>query len=250
MAAPVIVMAVATIMTAGCSSGGGLAEHPSSHSTASSQPQPTTSKAAAIPNGPQLGKMLAAAHLPKGWEIAPGGDSIGTSSSMLMAGDGPTPAEYTCKYLDSGASAGYPISWWSSSDASAVLEYPTTAANLPQVTLNVGAYAPGNAAKTMAKLAALQARCRSFRDPSVDNFPTTTSVKTIPHLGDQNLFLTSRERTNNAGTLVGQMFLVRDGNYIVAVDTNTGLDGDVRPATVQGFGAWLLQQLQQANYLS
>jgi hypothetical protein len=248
LAAPVAVMTVGIVMAAGCSSGGGLAVHPSGQATTSATPRPSSSTAA-VPTGNQLGKVLAGARLPAGWKQAPGPDNLATSGSLNMAGDGPEPAEYTCKYLDSGLQAGYFISWYSSSSASIILVYPSSAARLPQVTLNIGGYAPGAAAKSMAKTAALMAHCRSFRDAGLDGDPTRTSVRTIPHLGNRNLFLTSTEHTKD-GTLIGQMLLVQDGNFIVAVDTNTGLDGDVRPATVQGFGGWLVQLLANSKSLT
>jgi hypothetical protein len=241
-------MAVGIVMAAGCSSnGGGLAVHPSSHPTTPASPHPSASSTA-IPTGTQLGKMLAGAHLPAGWTHAQGaGSGIEDSGSANMAGTGPEPAEYACKYLDSSLQAAYIINWWSSSYASLLLIYPSESANLPQVTVTVGAYAPGDAAKNMARAGALMARCRSFRDPGIDNDRDTTSVKTIPHLGDRNLFLTSREYTSNAGTLTAQLLLIQDGSYILGVDTNTAAGGNVRPATVQGFGGWLVQLLRSRS---
>jgi hypothetical protein len=240
-------MAAGIVMTAGCSSGGGgRTPHSAGHASTSATQHPG-SPAGAIPTGTQLGALLAGAHLPAGWKHAPGTGSIDNSGSQAMVNTGPTPAEYSCKYVDSALQAGYIVNWWSSSDATMILIYPTRAATLPQVTLTVAAYAPGRAAENMAKAAALMAHCRSFRDPGLDNDPTTTSVRTIPHLGNQNLFLTSREHTSNAGTLTGQLLLIRDGNYIAGVDTNTGEDGNVRPATVQGFGGWLVQLLRSVS---
>jgi hypothetical protein len=244
--APVIVTA-ACIAMAGCSSGGGLDAHQSGHSTASAAPHPGSS-AAAIPTGVQLGKVLNGTHLPAGWKLPPGSGDLSNSGPTNMSQNGPPPHEYACKYVGGGAQAGYIVSWWSSSNASMILEYPAIPGNLPQVNLGIAAYAPGAAAKNMAKAAELIARCRSFRVPGLPGHDTT-SVKTIPHLGTQNLFLTAKDHLSS-GSITDQMLLVRDGNYIVSVDTNTGTDGNVRPATVQGFGGWLLQQLRQAKYLS
>lgn len=240
-------MVAAIVMAAGCSSGGGITVGSHGHTAASGPPHPSSS-AGAIPNGNQLGQVLSGAHLPAGWKPAPGADNLGTSGATNMAGEGPTAAEYSCNYVDSGGQVSYLINWWSAANASEVLVYPTSG-SLSQLTVIIGAYLPGDAAKDMAKAAALMAHCRSFRDPGLDGDPTRTSVQSIPHLGDQNLFLTATEHTKY-GTLTGQMIMVRAGNYIVGVDTNTGDDGNVRPATVQGFGDWLLQQLQQAKYLN
>jgi hypothetical protein len=248
LATTAIVTAAGILTAAGCSSGGGIdaGGHPSSPATASATPH-ASSPAGAVPTGVQLGKILSAAHLPAGWKLAPGADSSSNSGPLnTTTQQGPQPAEYACRFLSSGVQAEYIVSWWQESDATMLLEYPSKATTLPQVTLTVAAYAPGDAAKNMAKAAALMAHCRSFRDPSLDHDRDQTSVKNVPHLGDQNLFLTSSEQTS-AGTVTGQLLLARVGNYIVGVATNTGDAGDVRPATVQGFGGWLAQLLEHAK---
>lgn len=246
LTAPVIAMAVGIVTAAGCGSGGGPAAQPSSQASTSATPHPSSSTAA-IPTGVQLGKVLDAAHLPAGWTHAQGeGNGMQSSGSMNTTKNGPLPGQYGCKYVDGSVQAGYILNWWSSSNATMILTYPS-GAGTPTVNLTVAAYAPGAAAKNMAKAAALMAHCRSFRDPGLDNDRDTTSVTTIPHLGDQNLFLTSKEHTSNAGTLIGQLLLIRAGNYILAV--SNGVNG-LRPATVQGFGGWLWQLLQKSKYLS
>jgi hypothetical protein len=246
LAAAAVVVAFGIVMAAGCSSGGGLPVRPSSHATTSATPH-RSSGAAAIPVGTQLGALLAGAHLPAGWTHAQGaGNGMANSGSLNTAGDGPPPGQYGCKYVDGSVQAGYIVNWWASSSATMILTYPS-AANTPTVNLTIAAYAPGAAAKDMAKAAALIAHCRSFRDPGLDNDRDTTSVTTIPNLGDQNLFLTSREDTSNAGTLTGQLLLIRAGDYILAV--SNGVDA-LRPATVRGFGGWLWQLLEKSKYAS
>jgi hypothetical protein len=245
LAAPVIALGFGVVMAAACSSGGGLAVHPPGHATTSATPNPHAS-ATAIPTGTQLGKLLGEAVLPAGWKHAQGvGNGMQNSGSMNATATGPPPAEYTCKYLDSSVQAGYILGWYSASNASMILTYPSEPANLPEVNLTVAAYPADGAAKNMAKAAALMGRCRSFRDPGEDHDRDQTSVTTIPHLGDRNLFLTSKEYTGNAGTLTGQLLLIQDGNYILAV--SNGISA-VRPATVQGFGGWLVQLLDKSTY--
>jgi hypothetical protein len=240
-------MAFGIVLAAGCSSGGGLAVRPSGHASTSVTPHPS-SPATAIPTGTELGKLLGGAALPAGWKHAQGmGNGMQNSGPVNGTATGPPPAEYTCKYLDSSVQAGYILSWYSASNASMILTYPSEPANLPEVNLTVAAYPPGGAAKNMAKAAALMAHCRSFRDPGEDHDRDKTSVKTIPHLGNQNLFLTSKEYTGNAGTLTGQLLLIQDGNYILGV--SNGISA-VRPATVQGFGGWLVQLLEKSRYVS
>jgi hypothetical protein len=221
---------------AGCSSGGSPAAHPSSHAPGAAT--------AALPTGTRLGQILGGASLPAGWSHANGaGGGQGNSGSMYEIGAGPTSYENSCTTVNSVVTALDFVGWWASSYATMVLTYPSNAVNLPQVTLTVGAYKPGYAARTMAFAAGLIGRCHSFRDKNLNNDPVTTSVQAIPRLGQQNLLLTSVEGTSN-GPVTAHMVLVREGNDIVGADSNNAVGGDVRPATLQGFAAWLLQLLQ------
>lgn len=224
--------------TAGCSSNGS----PDGHTT-SRPATPPGSPAAALPLGTQLGQLLKGAHYPAGWKPATAvAHNEIDSGSTLSPGFGPPRKGYVCPAVDSAASALNFTTWWGRSYASIVLQYPGQALSTPQVNLTLGAYSPGNAAKTIAQVAALASRCRSFRDQYMSHSRATASTRVIPHLGDQNLFLTSVNDTPN-GKLTGQVLLVRSGSYLVGVETTTGTDGHVRPATVQGFAGWLLQLL-------
>jgi hypothetical protein len=246
LAAAVIAVAAGIVTAAGCSSGGGLDVHPSVHATTPATPHPGASSTAIL-NGVQLAQILDHAPPPSGWSSGKGlssGES--NSGSMVTPPYGPQRSNSMCSDLNSAVQAMSFIQWWSSSNAVRNLTYPSEPADLPQVDVAVGAYQPGYAAKTMAKAAALIGSCRSFHDKAVSNALITTSTRTIPSLGDQNLFLTSVENAST-GKITAQVFLVRVGNYIVGVDTNTASAGQVRPATVQGFGGWLVQLLQSKS---
>jgi hypothetical protein len=245
-ATPLIVMVIGIAMAAGCGSGGGPAAHPSSSATTSASPHPGGSLSV-IPTGPQLARVLGDARPPSGWSHAQGkGGGQANSGPVNKPPYGPGRSEYICSALDSAVQAYTLISWWSSSQASMILTYPSEPANLPQVDLDIGAYQPGYAAKTITGLSTLIGRCRSFHDKFGSGALTTTSMRTIPRLGDQNVFLTSVENSSG-GKITAQVLLARVGNYIAGVDTNTADDGNVRPATVQGFAGWLIQLLQSRS---
>jgi hypothetical protein len=231
---------------AGCSSGGIPVARPSSHDTGSAKPG---ASAAAMPTGTQLGQAIGSVRLPTGWTHAQGtGGGQVNSGSMITPPNGVPPSQDSCSVLDSNVSSMAVLAWWSSSYDSMVLTYPSIPANLPQLNVSAGLYKPGYAAKTMAFLTTLIGHCHSFGDKFLSNDPVTVSVTTVPHLGQQNLFLTSVEHTS-AGVITARMILVEDGNVIVGSDTNTATDGDVRPATLQGFAYWMLQVLQSKSLL-
>jgi hypothetical protein len=248
LAAPVILTAIGIVLATGCSGGGGLALHPSSHAATTTTPKssPTTST---ISDGTQLGQILGHAQPPTGWSSGSGLNSgeINSGSMLDDPPPGPGRGQYTCSALDTAVQAYGIIAWWSSSSATRKLTYTSSQPGVsPLVTLAVGGYEPGYAVKTMDNLATLIGGCHSFHDKFGSGRPTTTSMRTIPHLGDQNLFLTSVQ-VESGVKVTAQVFLVRVGDYIVGVDTNTADAGDVRPATVQGFGGWLVQLLQSKS---
>jgi hypothetical protein len=250
LAAPAIVMAIGIVLATGCSGGGGggLALHPSGHATTPATPKPS-SAVGTISNGTQLGQILSQARPPTGWSSGSGLNSGEINSGSMLDNPPPGPGreQYTCSAMDTAVQAYSIIAWWSSSSATRNLAYASSQPGVsPLVTLAVGGYEPGYAVKTMDNLATLIGHCHSFHDKFGSGRLTTTSMRTIPHLGDQNLFLTSVQ-VESGVKVTAQVFLVRVGNYIVGVDTNTADAGNVRPATVQGFGGWLVQLLQSKS---
>lgn len=231
LAVPVV--AIAAMVTAGCSSGGGLTAGQAHHDSAPARP----GTSAAPPTGSQLGEFLKHLKLPAGWSHANGAGG-GEVDSGGTARPGPGPSQVICSRLDSSAYASTFIGWWAESYASQVVTYPPEAQNLPEVTLTLGVFRPGYAARTMALVSSLAGRCRSFVDHYPPHDPDTVSATAVPHLGDQNLYLTSVERTKD-GNITDQVLLTRVGNDIAGVDSNDAGGGAVRPATVKGFAGWL-----------
>lgn len=236
MAVPVMTIAV-TATAAGCSSGGGLAAHPVHGGSTSPRPVPST----APPTGTQLGQLLTHTKLPAGWRRASGAGGGATNSGGL-AEPGPGPSQDNCSAVDDIAAAGTFIAWWSESNAALTVEYPHEAQSLPMADLALGVFPPGYAAKTMSLVSALASRCRSFVDKLPPHNRVTTSTTVVPHLGDQNLYLTSTAHTKY-GNITDQVILARVGNDIVGVNSNDAGGAAVRPATMKGFAAWLAQLL-------
>ena len=226
---------------AGCSSGGGGTAGQASHGATSPRPGGST----APPTGTQLGQFLKHTRLPAGWSHANGaGGGETDSGGTADPGSGPQPAQNNCSTLDTSAQASTIIEWWAESNASLIVTYPRQPQNLPEVTLSLGVFQPGDAAKTMARLSALASRCRSFRDRYAPHDRATVATGTVRHLGDQNVYLTSIDHSKD-GKITDQLLLVRSGNDIAGVDTNDAGGGAVRAATVQGFGGWLLGLLPE-----
>lgn len=238
MAVPAtVIAALATAAAAGCSSGGGVPAGPPSHGAAAS-PRPGGSPAA--PTGTQLGQFLKHTQLPAGWSHANGAGGGETSSGgTVNPGSGPQPTQNSCSTLDTSAQASTFIEWWAESNASLIVSYPREPQNLPEVTLSVGVFRPGDAAKTIARLSAQASRCRSFRDKYPPHDRDTVATSTVGHLGDQNLYLASVDYSKD-GKITDQVLLVRSGNEVAGVDTNDAGGGAVRAATVRGFAGWLL----------
>jgi hypothetical protein len=233
------VMAVAVAVTlAACSSGSGPGAHSGGHASGSPSP------AAAMPTGARLGQLLAGVKLPANWSFAQGsGNGQFNSGTMIVSPSGPAPSQDSCTTVNSSVTSMGIIQWWASSYDSLALTYPNSTENEYQLNVTAGLYKPGYAAKTMSFVSALIGRCRSFKDKNLHDAPVTTSVATVPHLGQQNLFLTSQESTSN-GPITTRVILVQVGNDIVGADSDNALDGNVPPATLQGFADWMLQALQ------
>jgi hypothetical protein len=238
LAVPVtVIAAMVTAATAGCSSGGGGPAGQPSHGATSPAPGGST---AAPPTGSQLGQFLKHTQLPAGWSHANGaGGGETDSGGTAVPGSGPQPAQNNCSTLDSSAQASTFIQWWAESTASLIVTYPRQPQNLPEVTLSLGVFRRGDAAKTMARVSAQAGRCRAFRDKYPPHDRDTVATSTVRHLGDQNVYLTSIDYSKD-GKITDQLLLVRSGNDIAGVDTNDAGGGAVRAATVQGFAGWLL----------
>lgn len=249
---------IATALVSACSSGGGLtfpaagqATSPGSQATtpggqATGSATPTPAATAATPTGNQIGQWLASLPLPKGW-ARPGGAGNGetTSGSMITPPYGPNHRETICSAIGFGDQASQEIDWWSMSNATLQIDYPSDT-DLPDVELSVGVFKPGYAARTIGYYAGIVRRCRSFRDHYLHNDASHASMTTVPHLGDQNIFVTSSVHTGNVGTMTGRVLLVRVGNDLVACDDGTS--NNVRAATVQGFAAWLAGLWLKSKY--
>jgi hypothetical protein len=233
-----VIAALVTAAAAGCSSGGGTAGHPGDGGSTPGGPGAST--AAAPPTGVQLGQFLKHLQLPAGWIHARGtGGGETDSGGTVDPGTGPQRSQDNCSTLDSSAQASTFIRWWSESNASMIVTYPRDPQSLPEVTLSLGVFQPGDAAKAMAKLSALAADCRSFLDKYAPHDRTTVSASVVSHLGDQNVYLTSIDYSKD-GKITDQVLLARSGNAMAGVDTNDAGGGAVRAATVQGFAGWLL----------
>ena len=238
MTCPVMVIAALVVTAAaGCSSGGGMPAGQLGHG-GSTSPRPGASRAAP-PTGTQLGQFLAHLTLPAGWSHATGtGGGATNSGGIVNQGPGPAASQKICSVLDSSAYASTFVEWWAESYASQIVTYPRQAQSLPEVSLSLGVFQPGYAAKTMSLVSALAGHCRSFVDKYPPHDRDTVSAAVVSHLGDQSLYLTSTEHTKD-GNITDQVLLVRVGSDVVGVDSNDAGGGAVRPATVEGFAGWL-----------
>lgn len=239
MAGAVVAAASAlALVAAGCGGGTNVPGKGKPDAAAGRSPS-----AAQIPTGTQLGHLLVDARLPAGWSQVTGVAHDEQDSGPLPEPvEGPQPRQYVCPAVNGYAQAATFTDWWGRSYASLVVQYPSEQGP-PEVTLTLAAYDPGYAARTMALTAELAGHCESFKDTYVNGYRVTATTTAVAHLGSQNLYLVSVEHTPY-GNVTGQVLLVRVGNEIAGVDTNDAGGGSVRPATVQGFAAWLTGLLQ------
>jgi hypothetical protein len=237
-------------MVSACSSSGSLTVRSARHDTTSASPTSASPRPSAsiarTPTGDELGGWLTSLQLPKGWSRPQGvGGGETTSGPLIDTPYGPNHRESTCSAIGFGDQAGEVLHWWSLSSATLQIDYPSDP-HFPDAELSVGIYKPGYAARTISYLAAIVRRCRSYPDRYLHNTPGNSSMTTIPHLGDQNILVTSSDHTSNAGTPTGRVLVVRVGNNLVASDDGTS--NNIRAATIKGFADWLMGLWLKSKY--
>ncbi len=243
-AATVALLSAVALAAGGC--GGGTVSA-AGHGKPAATARPSAS-ATQIPTGTQLGHLLLSARLPAGWGLVTGvPHSESDTGALLQPVVGPQRGQDACPALRSGLMALTFVDWWVRSNAFISVVY-AKGYGPPEVGLTLGAYEPGYAARIMTTVTELARRCRSFRDSYASNYPVTTHATVIVGLGDQNVSVVSVEK-ERYGSVTGQMILARVGNDLVGVDTNNAGGGNVRPATVRGFAAWLIRVLQSGKKL-